>query len=195
MRTAIALLLLGSLSTLAAADDLAEPAREYRLAVGTDPIGLLGGRYALSATYVTSRRAALRGDVEIRDTPAPAGIGTIGAIGPGGGSGGSEWRAAVSLPVFLDRPLHGPYVEPGIAYAQRVTAYGYLGGLSDTMTPVVVPHYDRSIEPQIFVGWQWMFSSGLHLAGAVGVSRQSAGDGSGTSYARPESYLRIGIAL
>jgi hypothetical protein len=194
MRTAIALLVLVSLSSLATADDIAEAPRERRLAVGTDPTGLLAGRYALSATYVVSRRAAIRGDIEIRDGEA------AGSFNASGG-----WSAAISVPIFLDRPLHGPFIEPGLAYAQRLVAYGFgslggvsggaLGGLSDTMAPSAYAIYERSLEPQIFVGWQWMFGSGLHIAGAIGVSRHFTTDGSGTSYPIPESYLRVGIAL
>ncbi len=183
MRTAITLLVVVSWSTHAAADNVAEQPREPRLAVGTDPMGLLGGRYALSAAYVTSRRAALRADIEIRDSEA---AGTFNGIG--------GWRAGISVPLFLDRPLRGPYVEPGVAFAQRLVGIGVLGGTS-TMAPTVASMYERSIEPQIFVGWQWIFSSGLHMAGAIGVSRHFTSDGSGISYPIPESYLRVGIAL
>lgn len=164
--------------------------RDPRLAVATDPIGLFAGTYALSATYV-ARLVTLRGDVQItEDMPGLPGSG--------------NWRAAISVPLYLDRPLHGPFVEPGIALADRFMGYsegvGVLGGtdpgLGGLMTTTIwTPQRARSIEPQIFVGWQWMFRSRFHIAGAVGVARHFATDGSGTSYSIPQSYLRVGVAL
>lgn len=189
MRTAFTLILLATTSSLAVADDLAiaEP-REPRLAVATDPIGLFAARYALSATFVRSRWVALRADVEVIDDTS------------GFGAGG--WRAALSFPLYLQRPLHGPYVEPGLALVDRVVGYavtgggiGGLGGMGSGAIPAVVAMRERRAEPQIFVGWQWSFPSGLHLAAAVGVSRRFAPDGSGSSVAIPESYLRVGYAL
>ena len=163
--------------------------REPRLAVATDPIGLFAGTYALSATYV-ARYVSVRGDVQVtEDLPSL----------PGSGS----WRAAISLPLFLDRPLHGPFVEPGIALANRFMGYsegiGVLGGTDTSgvggLMTIWQPQHAQSIEPQIFVGWQWMYRSRFHIAGAVGVARHFATDGSGASYSIPQSYLRVGIAL
>jgi len=164
-----------------------------QLAVATDPIGLLEGRYALSASYVATRRVALRTNIEIYEEQPLL-------------PGSDGWKAAVSLPIYLDRPLRGPFVEPGLALVDRFMGYqtvgigtlgdGSSGGLGGVMQPVsYVALHARSFEPQIFVGWQWLFASRLHVAGAVGVSRHFATDGSGTSYSIPESYLRIGIAI
>lgn len=182
------MLVVCSLTAVAAADDLAVAGtpRQPRLAVATDPIGLVSGRYALTATYVLTHRLALRADVQIIEDPWAY--------------SDSNWRAGISVPIYLDRPLHGPYLEPGLAIAERLVGYaagmlgggGAIGGLGGyTAMPLV----ERSIEPQIFVGWQWLFDSGLNLAAAIGVSRHFASDGSGTSTSIPESYLRVGIAL
>jgi len=162
---------------------------QRRLAVATDPIGLVSGHYALSATYVVARRIGIRADVQILETQ-PGLIGTDG------------WRAGISAPIYLDRALHGPYIEPGLALTNRFMGYaagigtlgssGAVGGASMTSW---LPQHARSVEPQIFVGWQWLFGSGLHLAAAIGVSRHFATDGSGTSFSIPESYLRVGLAL
>ncbi len=195
-RLSISLLVVCSLTAVAAADDLAVPDSrpQRRLAVATDPIGLLSGHYALSATYVATRHFAVRADMQIIEEPWAY--------------ADSSWRAGISVPIYLDRPLHGPYVEPGLAFAERLTGYAYggigslggtsgdgLGGLGGMATFTPVPLSQRSIEPQIFVGWQWLFDSGLNIAAAVGVSRHTASDGSGTSTAVRESYLRVGIAL
>jgi len=175
---------------LTSSHSFADEPNEPRLAVATDPIGLFSGTYALSATYV-ARYVTLRGDVQVtEDLP--------------GSPGSGDWRAAISVPLFLDRPLHGPFVEPGIALANRFMGYGpgigVLGGTTDSaglggVMTTWQPEHARSIEPQIFVGWQWMFRTRFHIAGAVGVARHLATDGSGTSYAIPQSYLRVGLAL
>jgi hypothetical protein len=203
-RLVISFVVVCALTAVAGADHLSafDTPRERQLAVATDPIGLFSGKYALSATYVLTQRFALRADVQILEDQS----------GFGGSSG---WRAAISVPIFLDRSLHGPYLEPGVALAERLVGYstigggagglgggtglgepggGTLGGVGPTAYSAI-PMHERSIEPQIFVGWQWLFDSGLHLAAAVGVSRHFASDGSGTSTAIPESYVRVGIAL
>ncbi len=153
-----------------------------RLAVATDPIGLVTGSYALSATYVASRHAGIRADVSIfEDVPLLASTG---------------WRASLNVPIYLDRTLSGPYVEPGIAVAERLAGIGLLGGSADgSMAPYAVPIHTRTIEPQIFVGWQWLYRSRLSIAGAIGAARQFLNDGSGTSHSVPQSYLRVGLAF
>lgn len=153
-----------------------------RLAVSTDPIGLLSGSYALSATYVASHHVGVRADVTIfEDVPLIASTG---------------WRASINAPIYLDRALSGPYVEPGVAVAERLAGIGLLGGSADgSMAPYAVPIHTRTVEPQIFVGWQWLYRSRLSIAGAIGVARQFLNDGSGTSYSIPQSYLRVGLAF
>lgn len=162
----------------AAADSPPTP----RLAVSTDPIGLLSGSYALSATYVASHHVGVRADVSIfEDVPLLASTG---------------WRASLNAPIYLDRALSGPYVEPGVAVAERLAGIGLLGGSADgSMAPYAVPIHTRTVEPQIFVGWQWLYRSRLSIAGAIGVARQFVNDGSGTSYSIPQSYLRVGLAF
>jgi hypothetical protein len=162
---------------------------EPRIAISTDPIGILSGTYALSGTYVAARRIGIRADITIvEDMP----------MAPGSGS----WRASVNVPIYLDRALSGPFVEPGLALAHRFMGYGAVGigalgqpdgsGLGGY---AYLPQHAQSVEPQIFVGWSWIFRSRLQIAGAIGASRHFATDGSGVSYAVPESYLRVGLAF
>ncbi len=191
-----------SLSSLATADDTVDDtvrdtvAKRPRLAVATDPIGLFAGRYALSTTYAVSSHVALRADMQITDVSTTP-------------SSSEHWRAAFGVPVFLDRALHGPYVEPGLALAERLVSYAAIGGLGSLggttgteglggygarlYTPI--PQYEQSIEPQVYVGWQWTFASGLTRAAAVGVAKHFATDGTLASIAVPLSYLRVGFAL
>jgi hypothetical protein len=157
------LLALVLLSSVAHAD-------EPRLAVGIDPVGVMADDYALAATYSMSRVAAISASVDVSPL---------------------ERRAALSLPLFLDRAFHGPYVEPGIAVVDRDPILGMIGGYS----PMVLTHdnMQRSIEPEMLVGWQWMFHDRVHIEGAVGVARHDLGNGN--VYAIPISYLRVGLAL
>jgi hypothetical protein len=153
-----------------------------RLAVATDPIGLVSGSYALSATYVASHHVGIRADVTIfEDVPLLASTG---------------WRASINAPIYLDRALSGPYVEPGVAVAERLAGIGLLGGSADgSMAPYAVPIHTRTVEPQIFVGWQWLYRSRLSIAAAIGAARQFVNDGTGASYSIPLSYLRVGLAF
>jgi hypothetical protein len=164
-----------------------------KLAVTTDPIGLITGTYALSGTYVVSNRVGIRADVAV--TAEMAGL-------PDSGS----WRASINVPIYLDRALQGPYLEPGLALANRFMGYsegiGVLGGGSTDgiggvgqMSTVYLPMHAQSFEPQIFVGWQWLYRSRMSIAGAIGASRHFATDGSGASFANPEMYLRVGLAF
>ena len=161
-----------------------------RIAISTDPIGLLSGRYALSGTYIASRRIGVRADITI-DEDMP--------MAPGSGS----WRASINVPMYLDHALSGPFVEPGLALANRFTGYdavgiGVLGGTDTSMGLGGYGYYaqhTQSLEPQIFVGWSWLYRSRLHIAGAIGASRHVSIDGSGASYPVPESYLRVGLAF
>jgi len=174
MRLLPLLLLLVS-PTLALADDAAEP--EPRLAVATDPIGLFADYYTLSGTYVTSRHAGVRADVSITGNDhAPT---------------AERWRASLNVPLYLDRPMRGPFVEPGLAVVERGTAYG-LGGLMEGAPPPVVTYTEQSVEPQIFVGWQFLYRSRMSIAGAISVARHDNGYG---HVAIPMSYLRVGLAL
>jgi hypothetical protein len=170
----------------------AAPAPAPSIAISTDPIGLLSGTYALSGTYVATRRLGVRADITIQDDMP---------MSPGSGS----WRASLNVPIYLDRALSGPFVEPGLALANRFMGYGVVGigtlgsvdgsSMGGALGYAYLPQHAQSIEPQIFVGWSWIYRSRLSIAGAIGASRHFSTDGSGVSYAVPESYLRVGLAF
>jgi hypothetical protein len=170
----------------------AAPVASPRIAISTDPIGILSGTYALSGTYVAARRIGVRADITIQDDMPMA---------PGSGS----WRASINVPIYLDRALSGPFVEPGLALANRFMGYvpvgiGVLGGTGEGAMGGLgsygyLAQHAQSFEPQIFVGWSWLYRSRLSIAGAIGASRHFSTDGSGVSYAVPESYLRVGLAF
>lgn len=172
----LAFLSLSLLSTRAWADDEAEP----KIAVATDPIALLYGTYTGSITKVATPHTAVRLDGQISE-PSQSLI----------DSGG--WRVSLSFPIYFDRALHGPFVEPGLVVANRLTGYDVqdMGALG----PLYIAQHEQTVGPQIFVGWQWLFHSGLHLAAAIGASRNVPASGYGAAFPLPESYLRVGYAF
>lgn len=157
--------------TLASADD----SIERRFAIASDPIRWLASSYALSASVVVSDHVAIRAD---------------GQHSP------YLWSASLGVPIYLDRALQGPFVEPGIGI-RRYANMGQLGVAVVGSTAGIgmlgaSSAYPRELGPQIMIGWQWMFRGGVHLAAAIGAAR--AGTSSGP-VAVPENYLRVGFAF
>lgn len=183
---AIALLapLLAAASAPAARADppaIAGEAAPHRVAFATDPIGLLAGTYALSATYAVSRRVALRANAQYAsELPGLADSRT--------------WQASISAPIYFDRAFHGPFLEPGLVVADRVMGYDIVPAAGDAMDPSYVALRFHTVGPHVFVGWQWTFRSGLHATYAIGASRNLTA-GSATWVPIAESYLRVGFAL
>lgn len=159
--------------------DLPAPAIEEpidrRTAISTDPVGLVTGTYTLSIAQVLGAHTAVRVNAESSDVH--------------GVPDSQTWRASISAPIYLDRALHGPFIEPGVVVAHRLTAIGL------TQAGELYLTRDRMVGPQIFVGWQWMLRSGLHIAGAIGASRNWSTSGSTISVPVRESYLRVGYAF
>lgn len=153
---------------------IAEPTAR-RTAISTDPVGLVTGTYTLSVAWVLGERTAIRVNAESSDVH--------------GVPDSRTWSASISAPIYLDRALHGPFIEPGVVVAHRLTALGL------TQSGELYATHDRMVGPQIFVGWQWMLRSGLHIAGAIGASRNWSTSRSTTSVPVRESYLRVGYAF
>lgn len=169
--------------------------RERLNSVDFDPVGLVSGRYAISAARRMSEHIAIRVDGQVIDGSNP--IVTV-----------HTWRTGITAPIYLDRAFHGPFIEPGVFVARRLSAFG-LTQETDAMASVYAA-YDHAAGPQVFVGWQWLFRSGLTIAGAIGASQNWAGNDvpvgvlgvavggpSAPWWIRPatESYVRVGYAF
>jgi hypothetical protein len=156
---------------------------EPTTAIATDPVGLVHESYSLSIMRAVSHRFAVRADATI--TPDTATI-----AGP--------HQLGVSAPIYLDRPFHGPFVDPGILVRRQPNYYGIGGfgngavGCLGCMTSTTI-----TFGPQISVGWQFTCGSGLTLAAAVGAARTWASTSPGVARQYPvipTSYLHVGYA-
>ena len=152
------------LIALASSTANAEPPR---LLVGTDPIGLVHDSYALTASYALSDHVAARGEIQLqRDDFDSLEV----------------WHYRASLPLFLDRTFHGPFIEPG--FVQMHATY---------------MNYDiRTFGPSMMVGYQWTFHDRYSIAGAFGESKiWSTSSTPGVLYAGggPEWYVRVGYVF
>jgi hypothetical protein len=153
---------------------------DHDITVASDPVALVAGTYTLSAARAIGSRVAVRVDGEATpDLP---------------GFGGQTWRAGVSLPLYLERAFHGPFIEPGVVTGSYLTGLGLTEGTEDMPHGAVRAITERLSGPRVFVGWHWMFGSGLHVAAAVGASRSWPGAREVPVRSR-ESYLRVGIAF
>ena len=149
-------------------------ASEPTFTIATDPIALAYETYTLSLARRASSHVALRADVEY----TPDSIAPLGS--PHGGA-----RVAASVPIYLDRTFHGPYVEPGVFLARhRALALDGLGGIG----------YSEPYEltgTSMAVGWQATFRSGFTIHAAIGADRIRSG---GLVTTMPTSYVRVGYA-
>lgn len=166
------------------------------LAVSVDPIGLVTGHYGVSIARRLGDHSAVRFDAQFtRDLE--------------GVNDSATWRIGVSIPIYLNKTFQGPFIEPGLAAASWLVGFGR----SPTSESPWHGLHDQTAGPQIFVGWQRLFDNGLHIAAAVGatknwmaneslpgvigtVSGQPASTGIGVLAApAAETYLRVGYAF
>jgi hypothetical protein len=153
---------------------------DHGITVASDPIALVAGTYTLSAAHAVASRVAVRVDGEATRDLA--------------GVAGQTWRAGVSVPIYFERAFHGPFLEPGVVTGRYLTGIGLTEGTEAMPHGSVYAITERVRGPRVFVGWQWMFGSGLHLAAAIGASRSWPGAREVPARSR-ESYLRVGFAF
>lgn len=171
------------------------------LALSVDPLGFIDGHYGASVARRLNGHAALRVDGQfVHDAEAVA--------------YSSTWRFAVSVPLYLNKTFQGPFIEPGLAVANRLVGIGSYP-VPQVGQPTLYGVRDHAAGPEIFVGWQRLFDNGLHIAAAIGASQ----DWTGTPYPSPivgsvfgqpiyggtgigvlartnaETYLRVGYAF
>jgi len=92
------------------------------------------------------------------------------------------YELGLGVPIYLRRTYSGPFLEPGVIVRQisyshdSSTVYG----------------------PQVLIGWQWMFDSGLNVAVAVGAGRDWSThqvDDYSDEKVFANGYLRFGYAF
>ena len=93
------------------------------------------------------------------------------------------FELGVGLPIYFRKTYQGPFLEPGFVGRR-------LGDGPSALT---------EIGPQVLVGWQWMWDSGLNIAVAAGVGRNLASgapdEDEDDSEVFANGYLRFGYAF
>jgi hypothetical protein len=100
------------------------------------------------------------------------------------------FQLSATLPLYFRRTFSGPYLEGGLLLRTDTSGDSYetygasysSGGYSDSW-----------VGPQLLLGWQWTFDSGLNLAMAFGVAKKLEDTGSNDPDAN--GYFRVGYAF
>jgi hypothetical protein len=149
--------------------------------VMANPFGPFWGYYDGSASYAVSQNVAV----------------SVGLSGWSTGNGyHTGYQATASLPIYFRRTYSGPYLEPGLitrstssSYSNYCASSSGCGSSGDTHTWV---------GPELLLGWQWSFDSGLNLAMAFGVAKH-VGDSQMSPYSSHDQdangYFRVGYAF
>lgn len=146
--------------------------------IQVDPISWTHRTFAGGIAHAIASRVALRADATVV-TAEP----TL--------SGFTSSRAGVTAVLYLDRVFHGPFVEAGGHV--RSTPY-FTSSMDPTGFDIT---RERAFDVVAYAGWQWSFSSGLHIAAAIGGSRTLVSSFNwlgGMPHGR-ESYVRAGFAF
>jgi hypothetical protein len=86
----------------------------------------------------------------------------------------------IGAPIYFRRTYQGVFLEPGVIYRRMTDG----DASADT------------VGPQVLVGWQWLWDSGLNVAIAAGVGRNfTSNDSDGDSELFANGYLRFGYAF
>jgi hypothetical protein len=139
--------------------------------IAANPFGPFFGYYDVSASYGVTQNVALSGAVSVYS------------------KNGSSWfQATASVPVFFRRTYSGPYLEPGLIVRTTSNNYSYdcAGCGSGSST--------TSTGPELLLGWQWSFDSGLNIAWAAGVTKDLTSN-SESSEPGFNGYFRVGYAF
>jgi hypothetical protein len=98
-------------------------------------------------------------------------------------SEGTGFEIGAGLPIYFRRTYSGVFLEPGFIVRQFDQDFGD----------------NRTLGPQVLVGWHWMWDSGLNLAIAAGVGRNWSEEDTEEDYDDEEpfanGYLRFGYAF
>lgn len=149
--------------------------------IATNPLGFLVGNYGVSASVALSEHVTIRGNIQRLDYDF------FGKV--------DGYEVSLSAPIYLKRKFSGPFVEPGVYHRETTeTAWALWHDVDET------PTAHTASGPLMLFGWHWMFDSGLNVAVAAGLTRDTrytvnGEDRSASTEPLPEGYLRIGYAL
>jgi hypothetical protein len=151
--------------------------------VSVDPIALMFGVFDADLAHALSNNVAIDGSVMAWSTDH-------------GDSSG--YQVTASIPIYLRRTFSGPFIEPGLIiresshnYYDSYCANGDYGCSSGDNT-------HRWAGPEMLLGWQATFDSGLTMKAAFGVARHMASNQM-NDYSDDEAdvngYFRVGYAF
>jgi hypothetical protein len=143
--------------------------------IAANPFGLFFGLYDLSASHAVSQNLAVSAAVTGTD---------------------EFFQFSATLPLYFRRTFSGPYLEPGLLIRSEKDYYyddcydcSYSSSSSTMSTSWT--------GPQLMIGWQWMFDSGLNMQAAFGLAKKLDGNNDPYSSDEPEAngYFRVGYAF
>lgn len=139
-----------------------------------NPFGLFFGLYDISASHAVSQNLAVSAAITGTD---------------------EFFQFSATLPLYFRRTFSGPFLEPGLLIRSEKNYYdcydcSYSGGSSSTMSTTWTG-------PQLMLGWQWTFDSGLNLSAAFGLAKKLDNSSDQYSSDEPEAngYFRVGYAF
>lgn len=139
-----------------------------------NPFGLFFGLYDISASHAVSQNLAVSAAITGTD---------------------EFFQFSATLPLYFRRTFSGPFLEPGLLIRSEKNYYdcydcSYSGGSSGTMSTTWTG-------PQLMLGWQWTFDSGLNLSAAFGLAKKLDNNSDQYSSNEPEAngYFRVGYAF
>jgi hypothetical protein len=136
-----------------------------------NPFGLFFGLYDLSASHALSQNLAVSAAITGTD---------------------EFFQFSATLPLYFRRTFSGPFLEPGILVRSE-KEYDYAYDCYDCTSSMSTSWAG----PQLMIGWQWMFDSGLNMSAAFGLAKKLDGADSEYSSDDPEAngYFRVGYAF
>jgi hypothetical protein len=145
--------------------------------VAGNPFGPFFGYYDLAVTYNLSQNIAISG--------------SLAGWSEGNGDH-TGYQATISAPIYFRRTFSGPYLEPGLI--TRTSNYND----SYAASCASCSDYSSSKQwagPELLLGWQWTFDSGLNLAAAIGPAKHLGDSQMSSNDTDVNGYFRVGYAF
>jgi hypothetical protein len=144
--------------------------------ISSNPIGWIFGFYGVSLSHALSNNIAIRADANYMSIDHETG-----------------YEVGISMPIYFRRTYSGPFLEPGLIVRGSSHDDSYYADCFDCSSSS-----DQFVGPEMLFGWQWMFDSGLNIAGAFGAARNISSrsmDTSDSDKITAAGYFRIGYAF
>ncbi len=143
--------------------------KQKKTNLAANPFGLFFGMYDLSVTHAVAQNVALSAAITAVD--------------------GEFFQVSATVPLYFRRAFSGPFLEGGLLYRTNLQSETSFAGCVDCGS-------DNSwVGPQLMLGWQWTFDSGLNLAFAAGVAKRMTSKNEYGDDTEGNAYFRVGYAF